>query len=199
MPAGLRRYWAAKRRRRHAYARNEPARHHRRRRSYARNEPARRRRRYAGGGLGGLPTFAHLLPAVGTGVAAGLGLGFAMPYVARWFNLTPVGLMYRAAQGGAAFAIAWGLRSLNVLSRENAGVFAAYGLAFAGLGLVQDFQMGVLMPATAPAVSMADILRGGEAPTPFAPAALGYSYGTEPAGGEPYGSAYMGYYEAVSG
>jgi hypothetical protein len=135
-----------------------------------------------------------MLPAVAAGVGTGLGIGYAMPYVARWFNLTPVGLMYRAAQGATAFAAAWGLRAMNIIGRDTAGVVAAYGLAFAGLGLVQDFQMGVLMPASATASLPA------ESPVIVPPpGGMGYEYGTEPYGGEPYGSAYMGYYEAVSG
>jgi len=183
-------------RRRRVYHNPNPPRHRRRRSSYAYNAPRRRHRRGGGGGGRGLPTIGHMLPVVAAGVGTGLGVGFAMPYVARWFNLTPVGLMYRAAQGATAFLAAWGLRAMGVVGRETAGVIATYGMAFAGLGLVQDFQMGVLMPPGAGATA------GLPAESPVIvppPGSMGYPYGTEPYGGAPYGEAYMGYYEAVTG
>ena len=113
----------------------------------------------------------NFLPIVGTGVAAGLALGWGTPFVARWFNLAPAGIMYRLAQGGLAWALAWAGQQAGLVRASTANIFAGYGLTFAALGLFQDFQAGILTaapalaaPAPTPALSsVGDYYAGGEA------------------------------------
>lgn len=184
MPAGLKRYWASHRRRRRSNPNPNPPRA-RRRRSYGRNAPRRRARRRVG--MAGLPNLRGLMPVVGTGVAAGVTLAWGMPFVASWFNLVPAGLMYRVAQGGLALVGGWAGRTMGLISQDTARIFAGYGLTFATIGLLQDWQLGLLTPP-GPMATPGAALSG-----------MGYEYATEPMGGSPYGSAYlgMGYYEAV--
>lgn len=113
-----------------------------RRRHYRRNDPARMRGAFDVWGV---------MPLVGAGVGAGLAIGYVTPMLTRTFNIAPVGIMYRAVQGGVALLGAWALRSMNVVRPSTAAAFAGTGLALVGLGLIQDWQSGALTGATAPA------------------------------------------------
>lgn len=127
-----------------------------------------------------------LLPSVGLGVGAAVGLGYAMPYVAAWFKLPPVGLMYRGAQGLTVVAAGWAASRFKLISASNANAIMTGGLIVAGLGLVADWQRGMLMPATA-AVALPPA--GNEGLQYYRPPLRGAAYGT--------GRSGMGYYATV--
>lgn len=168
-------------RRRASFRRNMPM---------AYNRPKRRRssRRKGGFGFGRgagiLPM--NLLPAVGLGVGAAVGLGYTMPYVARWFNLAPAGVMYRGAQALTVILGGWALKSFKVLSAQNANAIMTGGLMVTGLGLVADWQRGILMPQAQAAMPPPP---GGEGLSYYKPALRAPAYGT--------GRGQMSYYATV--
>lgn len=161
MPEGLRRYWATHRRgrkytRRRRHARNAPNRG----RHYGSSHRVRHRRR----GYARNPRVFGLnvsTQAIMAGVAAGLIQMYGAPYIARWLNLYPSGLMFRGAQAGLAVATGMAARWSRMVSPATADAITGYGVAIAVLGLIQDFQSGALMtPAVAPAAPGAPTLTG---------------------------------------
>lgn len=194
MPRRRRRTRGARRRtRRRSYSHNMPRRRYARTRGRRNQVPALmnyRRRRYRRN-PDGLADVQALMPAIGTGIMAGLAVGWATPFAVRWFNLPPAGMMYRLAQAGVAWGLGWFAQSMRLLRPGTAKVFIATGMTFAGLGLLQDFQAGLLMPAAAAPTPTAEILRE--------TAMLTGMGNYETGGGRymPYGASRMGYYQAI--
>lgn len=188
----------ARRRRRRARQRNMPMRArrryyrpHRRRRPralmrYVANAPRRRRARV--GVLPGLPPIAQMLPPVAAGIGSGLLVGWGAPMAATWFGVAPAGFMYRLIQAGVAWVGAWALGAFRVVDRTSTVAFATVGTAIAGLGLISDWQRGLIGGAPAAA-----------APAEVSGLGQDEDYDTMMGYYEPYGvGPTMGYYEAVA-
>ncbi|MGH7376139.1 MAG: hypothetical protein ACREKK_01795 [Candidatus Methylomirabilales bacterium] len=181
----------ARRRRRRRY--NAPRRRHRARvvvrhvLARRRSNPPRRRARI--GFLPGLPPVAQMLPPVGAGIGGGLLVGWGTPMVTPWLGLAPAGFMYRLLQAGIAWVGAWALASFRMVDRSTAVAFGTGGSVVAGLGLISDWQRGLVggvAAAAAPAAPMEGLGQEEEYD-----AMMGYY--------EPYGvGPTMGYYEAVA-
>lgn len=183
---------ASRRRRRSNAPRRRRARVHARRR----NQPAvpfinRPRRRAGVGFLPGLPPIAQMLPPVAAGIGGGFMVGWGGPMAATWFGVPPVGFMYRLIQAGVAWVGAWALGSFRVVDRATAVAFGTGGSVVAGLGLVSDWQRGLVggfpgAAGVAPAAAVEGLGQEEEYD-----AMMGYY--------EPYGvGPTMGYYEAVA-
>lgn len=161
-----------------------------------RNQPAvpfinRPRRRRAGVGfLPGLPPVAQMLPPVGAGIGGGLLVGWGTPMVLPFIpGLVPAGFMYRLLQAGIAWVGAWALASFRMVDRGTAVAFGTGGSVVAGLGLISDWQRGLVggFAAAAPAPAVSGL---GQEEEEY-DAMMGYY--------EPYGvGPTMGYYEAVA-
>lgn len=183
------RYAPARRRRR----RNMPMRRRARvvvRHVLARRRNAPRRRRAGVGFLPGLPPVAQMLPPVGAGIGGGLLVGWGTPMVLPFIpGLVPAGFMYRLLQAGIAWVGAWALASFRMVDRATAVAFGTGGSVVAGLGLVSDWQRGLVggFAAAAPAPAVSGL---GQEEEEY-DAMMGYY--------EPYGvGPTMGYYEAVA-
>lgn len=150
-----------------------------------------RRRRAGVGFLPGLPPIAQMLPPVAAGIGGGFMVGWGGPMAATWFGVPPVGFMYRLIQAGVAWVGAWALGSFRVVDRATAVAFGTGGSVVAGLGLVSDWQRGLVggfpgAAAVAPAAAVEGLGQEEEYD-----AMMGYY--------EPYGvGPTMGYYEAVA-
>ncbi len=149
---------------------------------------ARRRSRGAFGGGGGGFDPMRLLPGVALGVGAGVGLGYVMPMVSAQLNLAPVGMMFRLAQAGVILGAGWAANNFRALAPHNVNAFMTTGLAIVGLGLVADWQRGLLMPAPVSAAASPPHA-GMEGMGYYRPALRGAPYGTS------RGS--LGYYATV--
>ena len=160
--------------------------------------PIRRRRSSGGGGM--LPG-KQLLMAVGLGVGTAVGLGYAGPRVAAYFNQPVAGLAYRGIQAAVVVGASWAARKFGLLSSATANTLTMFGLTFVGLGVYSDYQSGLLSlsgSGAAPASGMGPgNLRAYENET-YTPGSLGYY--EQAMGAVPYGvtAPAMGYYEAVA-
>lgn len=140
-----------------------------------------------------------LMPIVGAGVGAGLAIGYLTPWVSQTMGLPAYGGMYRMLQGVVAFGSGWALRMSRVVAPRTANAYIGTGLAIVALGLIQDWQSGMLMqpaPAPVPATQGVGYYRQAfgrnGAPALSAAGSMGYeAYGTSPSM-----LSGTGYYEA---